>query len=96
VALVTTGVLARAWLYMNRQQHVRNVQQFISVLNDGTLNNFFASSLIKKKEVVKQRSIVMRIIDIIKMLGKQALPFRGHRNESAYTVDNEVLNHGNF
>uniref|UniRef100_A0A0L8H5M6 Uncharacterized protein n=1 Tax=Octopus bimaculoides TaxID=37653 RepID=A0A0L8H5M6_OCTBM len=38
----------------------------------------------------------MRIIDIIKMLSKQALPFRGHRNELAYTLDNEVLDHGNF
>jgi hypothetical protein len=76
---------------------VRNVQQFINAVNDGTLDNLFASSLIKKKEeVLKQRSIVMRIIDIIKMLGKQALPFRGRTNELAYTLDNEVLNHGNF
>ena len=37
----------------------------------------------------------MRIIDIIKMLGKQGLSFRGHRNESASSLDNEVLNHGN-
>ncbi|GBO22676.1 hypothetical protein AVEN_69333-1 [Araneus ventricosus] len=28
------------------------------------------------------------------MLSKQALPFRGHRNESAYTLDNDILNHG--
>jgi hypothetical protein len=68
-------------LHKSTTTHVRNVQQFISVVNGGTLDNSFASSLIKKKEeVLKQRSIVMRIIDIIKMLGKQALPFRGHRN----------------
>ncbi|GBO02261.1 hypothetical protein AVEN_42319-1 [Araneus ventricosus] len=30
------------------------------------------------------------------MLSKQALPFRGHRNESAYTLDNDTLNHGSF
>ncbi|GBM76879.1 hypothetical protein AVEN_153113-1 [Araneus ventricosus] len=30
------------------------------------------------------------------MLCKQALPLRGHRNESAYTLDNDILNHGNF
>ena len=42
---------------------------------------------------MKQRSIVLRIIDIINM---HALPFRGHRNESAYTLDNEVVNRGNF
>ncbi|XP_077295474.1 zinc finger MYM-type protein 1-like [Arctopsyche grandis] len=77
--------------------HVRNVHQYISVVNNGTLDNFFASSLIQKKEkVLKQRSIVMRIIDIIKMLGKQAVSFRSHRNESAYTLDDEASNHGNF
>ncbi|XP_077290366.1 zinc finger MYM-type protein 1-like [Arctopsyche grandis] len=77
--------------------HVRNVHQYISVVNNGTLDNFFASSLIQKKEkVLKQRSIVMMIIDIIKMLGKQAVSFRSHRNESAYTLDDEASNHGNF
>ncbi|GBM64131.1 hypothetical protein AVEN_4725-1 [Araneus ventricosus] len=30
------------------------------------------------------------------MLSKQALPFRGHRKESAYTLDNDTLNHGSF
>jgi len=37
----------------------------------------------------------MRIIDIIKILGTQTLPFRGHRYELAYTLDNEVLDRGN-
>ena len=38
----------------------------------------------------------MRLIDIIKMLSKQALPFRGHINESAYSLYNEVLNYGKY
>jgi hypothetical protein len=47
--------------------------------------------------VLKQwSSIVIRIIDTIKMLGKQAVPFRGHRHESAYTLGKEVLNHGSY
>ncbi|GBM51372.1 hypothetical protein AVEN_270047-1 [Araneus ventricosus] len=72
-------------------------QKYISVVKGGTLDDFLATSLNKKKEEVrKQRNIVMRIIDIIKMLSKQALPFRGHRNESAYTLDNDTLNHGSF
>ncbi|GBN70425.1 hypothetical protein AVEN_227428-1 [Araneus ventricosus] len=84
-------------LHESTTTHIRNAQKYISVVKGGTLDDFLATSLNKKKkEVRKQRNIVMRIIDIIKMLSKQALPFRGHRNESAYTLDNDILNHGNF
>ncbi|GBN25239.1 hypothetical protein AVEN_43454-1, partial [Araneus ventricosus] len=84
-------------LHESTTTHIRNAQKYISVVKGGTLDDFLATSLNKKKEEVrKQRNIVMRIIDIIKMLSKQALPFREHRNESAYTLDNDTLNHGNF
>ena len=32
-------------------------------------------------------------MEIIKVLGKEALHFRGHRNESAYILDNDGLNY---
>jgi len=38
----------------------------------------------------------MRITEILKILSKQTLPFRGHRNKAVYTLDNEMLNHGNI
>jgi hypothetical protein len=63
-------------LHESTTTHIRNAQQYISVVNV----IFFAVSLIKQREeVLKKRSIVIRIIDIIKRLSKQALPFRGHK-----------------
>lgn len=37
-----------------------------------------------------------RIIDIIKLIGKRGLSYRGHLNEAAYTLENEDIDHGNF
>jgi hypothetical protein len=37
-------------LHESTTKHVRNAQQYISVVNDGTLDKCFVASLIKKKE----------------------------------------------
>lgn len=37
-----------------------------------------------------------RIIDVVKVLGKCGLNYRGHPAEAAYMLDNPSVNHGNF
>lgn len=38
-----------------------------------------------------------RLVDIIKLIGKRGLSYRGAKNaEAAYTLDNPALDHGNF
>lgn len=51
----------------------------------------------KRIEVHRKRSILDRIIECIKFIGKRGLSFRGAKNaESAYTLGDQNLDHGNF
>ncbi|XP_050547293.1 uncharacterized protein LOC126908980 [Daktulosphaira vitifoliae] len=50
----------------------------------------------RENEVMKRRRVAQIIIDIVKVIGKQGLPFRGFRYESAYDLKNISVNHGNF
>ena len=48
-----------------------------------------------KQEVLEKRSIFLKIIEVLKLLGKQGLPFRG-TTEAACSLKDDTLNHGNF
>jgi len=37
-----------------------------------------------------------RIIDVLKLIGKRGLSYRGNRNEGAHSLNNKILDHGNF
>lgn len=49
----------------------------------------------RKQEVKERRHVVEAVIDVLKLIGKQGLSFRG-KVESAHTLDDESVNHGNF
>jgi len=53
-------------------------------------------SSLQKKQIEYSRQIMQRIIDVIKLLGKQGLSYRSKRYEAAYMLDDPSLNHGNF
>jgi len=51
----------------------------------------------RKKQVDEKRQVLTRIIDIIKMLEKRGLSYRGtSSNESAYTLNDHTIDHGTF
>lgn len=50
----------------------------------------------QNEEVYKNRLILQHVIDIVKLIGKRGLSYRGHRNESALSLNNFNLDHGNF
>jgi len=37
-----------------------------------------------------------RIKDVLKLIGKRGLSYRGNRNEGAHSLNNKILDHGNF
>ncbi len=61
----------------------------------GTLMNREAMGL-RKRKVEQNIQVLERILSTIKFIGKQAMPFRGHRNESLYDLTDASVNHGNF
>lgn len=46
--------------------------------------------------VKKKRQVLERVIDIVKLIGKRGLSYRGSIHEAAYTLDDPSLDHGNF
>lgn len=50
----------------------------------------------RKKEVAERRKVLHGVIDVIKLIGKQGLAFRGSRKEGAHYLDDPSINHGNF
>lgn len=49
-----------------------------------------------KKEIKKNREIVTRVIEAVKLIGKRGFSYRGNQFEAAYTLDNPFVDHGNF
>lgn len=52
---------------------------------------------LRKKQVDEKRQVLTRIIDIIKMIGKRGLSYRGtSSNEAAYIVNDHTIYHSTF
>ncbi|KAL4088614.1 hypothetical protein QTP88_023703 [Uroleucon formosanum] len=57
---------------------------------------FVNQNRLQREEVKKRRQVHDRIINVIKLIGKCGLSIRGKRNEAAYLLNNESVDHGNF
>ncbi|XP_025194264.1 uncharacterized protein LOC112593893 [Melanaphis sacchari] len=51
---------------------------------------------IQREEVKKNRAVLERIIEVIKVIGKRGLSIRSKNNEAAYLLNDPILDHGNF
>ena len=51
---------------------------------------------IRKGQVQLRRQILSRVIDVVKLIGKRCLSYRGKENEAAYSLSDPQLDHGNF
>lgn len=49
-----------------------------------------------REQVKKKWQVMERIMDVIKVIGKCGLGYRGDKAEGAYTPENIAVNHGNF
>ncbi|XP_004209165.1 uncharacterized protein LOC101237930 [Hydra vulgaris] len=66
-------------------------------MNNQDFDRFYSTAIKKyNDEVLIRKQILSRVIDIIKHSCKQTLPFRGHRNEGAYSLDNNEENNEIF
>lgn len=60
-----------------------------------SLLNYDQSSL-RKKQIENNREIMRRIVEVVLLIGKRGLSYRGKNYEAAYTLDDASLDHGNF
>ena len=49
-----------------------------------------------RDQVRKRRQVLERVVDIVKVIGKRGLIYRGTQSEAAYTLDDMSIDHGNF
>ncbi|KAL4091486.1 hypothetical protein QTP88_026173 [Uroleucon formosanum] len=80
------------------KSHNLSLEAFLNYSSKKTIDyRLFSEHLHKKKiEVTKNRNILQRVIDVIKLIGKRGLSYRGHRNEGADSLNDSTLDHGNF
>lgn len=62
-----------------------------------TLKQLLFSKQIKEREeqVTKRRQVMEKIVDVVKVIGKPGLSYKGH-SESAHTLGDEGTYHGCF
>lgn len=91
-------------LYQNLERHEKSkihdtcLEHYLREKSQKTVKDLIDINLsrLRREQVEKRREILKRIIDTVKMLGKCGSGFRGKRNEAAYTLKDENVNHGNF
>jgi hypothetical protein len=78
------------------EHNVSTEAYFLNVHKTNIDNLLFVNQLNSKKILIKQRlNALERIIDVIKLIGKHSLSYRGKHNESSYTLHNDSIENGN-
>ncbi|CAH0549851.1 unnamed protein product [Brassicogethes aeneus] len=82
-------------------QHTNSVTSYFRFVANKCINKLLCDSeILKKKQskITQNREVVHRVIDVIKLISKRGLSYRGKTNEAAYTLDseNEHKDHGTF
>ena len=49
-----------------------------------------------REQIHMRCKLLERVIDIVKVIGKRGLSYRGTHSEAAYTLDDFSIDHGNF
>ncbi|KAL4088595.1 hypothetical protein QTP88_023684 [Uroleucon formosanum] len=82
---------------LNDWRHVHQQAYFLHFQKKDIGNLLFVNqNRLQREEVKKRRQVHDRIINVIKLIGKCGLSIRGKRNEAAYLLNNESVDHGNF
>lgn len=49
-----------------------------------------------REQVRKRHQVLERVVDVVKVIGKRGLSYRGSQSEAAYTLEDISVDHGNF
>ena len=73
-------------------------ESYIFMANKADINSLLSCNQmsVHREKVRKRRQVLERVIDIVKMIGKHGLIYRGNKSEAAFTLADISLDHGNF
>lgn len=76
--------------------HRNSVSSYITWENKSIEHSFDNQKIARKNYIQEKRDVLCRVIDIVRLIGKTGIPYRGHANEGAYTLNDNTVKHGNF
>lgn len=78
--------------------HLNSVDAYLLYKNSASIDTLltYGRSSIRRSQIESRRQILSRVIDVVKLIGKRNLAYRGHEGEAAYTLNNADIDHGNF
>lgn len=80
------------------EMHRRSAEAYFLSSKKSNIENLLMENQMSlhRSQVRKRREVLERIIDIIKFIGKRGLSYRGDKFESAYSLEDMTVDHGNF
>ncbi len=96
---VDSRITQRVHEHEKTVSHVECVNAYLAASNRKDLHHLLNEDAmtLRRKQVEANLAVLHIIFDVIKMIGRQGLAYRGHgTNESLYNLRNPCLNHGNF
>ena len=103
-SLFTTGLVKFSHVYQRIFEHEESKSHNLAVnaLFNAEAGKDIESAIntnlygLRQRDVAQNVAILERLLCIVKFLGKQSLPYRGHRGEAVCDLHDTNVNHGNF
>ena len=98
------GMTDRKHIHVRIEEHENSVlhrecaDAYFLRSNMGDIENLLFSNQmsLRREQIRKRRNVMERIVNIVKLIGKRGLSYRGNKTEAAYTLADDSLDHGNF
>ena len=78
--------------------HLQSVNAYVNMASESSVKaKLFGEQIMQNKSLIlERRNILIKVVDIIKVIGKCGIAFRGSKYESASTWNQPEVNHGIF
>ena len=76
------------------EMHLKCSTAYLVERQQSSISHFLKRNL--REEVKRKREMLGRIVDVVKLIGKRGLSYRGTNEEAAYTLDSDEADHGTF
>ena len=93
-----THIYQRIEEHETSKSHNNSVTAFFNAQSGNDIESLINIDMrnLRRKQICENIDVLKRILDVIKYLGSQALPYKSNRGESIYTLEDRTINHGNF